>query len=141
MGMFILGDNDPFFKDANVILPKLGLPTLRGNEPGGQVVKERTSKGGFKRHPITTGLMSLYEGITVSVLPEDVVTRLGMVDIVREHQSDKISVAYLEAQEGNGKVVVDGAFTRLFSDSWHKTTGTARFVTNIASLLAVRSSE
>ena len=140
MGMYILGDNDPFYYDANVLLSSFGLPLLSGNQPGAKVLKESTSdKGpGFIRHPITTGLESLYEGVTISFLPESVITSNGMVDIMREDQSSKIVVAYLEARGGKGALVVDGGFTKLYPKNWATTTGTARFVVNIAAMLAVK---
>jgi len=140
MGMYVLGDNLPFFVDANKLLAKFGLPQLQGNRPGGKVLKESTSaKGpGFIRHPLTTGLVSLFEGETVSTLPETAVTDAGMVAIMREDSYKEIVVAYLEAKGGNGGLVVDGGFTKLYPQNWATTSGSARLVVNIAALLAVK---
>jgi hypothetical protein len=84
-GLFLWGDNDPFFADANAILKELpetsGL-SLAGNYMGDQVLKEQTDTGGggcgghytdggvgFRKHLICTGLESMYEGITICECP------------------------------------------------------------------------
>lgn len=50
---------------------------MSGNVPGGNVVKERplgaagASQSGFVQHLITTGLETLFEGVTVATIHQD----------------------------------------------------------------------
>ena len=80
-GLFLWGDNDPYFADVNAILkalPETSELSLAGNYMGDQVLQEQTEVAsetggrytdggvGFRKHLVCTGLESLYEGITIS---------------------------------------------------------------------------
>jgi len=75
-GIFIWGDNAPFFAHANLLLLRLfpgeGI-ALEGNDQGSQImhahVDGRSPGHLTKRHLIMTGLNALFEGVTISYLP------------------------------------------------------------------------
>lgn len=67
-GVYIWGENHPCYEDANRLGRYLIGATMSGNVPGGKVVKERplgSNASGFVQHLITTGLETLFEGVTV----------------------------------------------------------------------------
>lgn len=134
--LYVWGDNDPYFVDANSVLEALfgSDLELRGNVPGGKVVHEISpTKRGFQPHLITTGLEHLFEGITVSSIDEDVAAKHGFVPLLYGSAGNLITVVR-EPSPAAGAVMVDGAFTRLFCQ-WDEA-GSARYVCNAACFLA-----
>lgn len=153
-GVYIWGDNDPLYVDANRLASAL-VPGLRmeGNLAGNQVVgiaDGKDAKSGVRAgHLITTGLEHLYEGVTIATvqfskadgrnpalydgeggaarsprLPE------GFTPLLYGSARNLVTVAY----EKDGKrLVMDGGFTRL-AVSWDDA-GTARYVKNAAAWL------
>lgn len=97
-----------------------------------QMQKEGTA--GFKPHVLTTAIVNLFEGITVSRLDPKVVEALNMEEILRDHDGNLV-VAYRPAMKGFGALIVDCAFTKLYCN-WDDA-GSARFVKNCACVLAV----
>ena len=102
---------------------------MSGNLPGAQTVniQTETQKAGLvKDHLINTGLVSLYEGVTIASI---------------HHHPDLMPVMYgsannlvIAAYEKDGKrAVMDGGFTRLFCN-WDSA-GTSRYVKNAAAWL------
>ncbi len=70
-GVYIWGDNEPFYADANVVAEALLGSGMDGNLSGGQVVDAdfKNKKKGLKiGHDITTGLEFMYEGDTIATL-------------------------------------------------------------------------
>ena len=75
-GVFIWGDNEGFYADANYLAGRLLGPgaMMSGNIEACRILEkvERPADGGFVDHPITTGIERLYEGITVATIhPHD----------------------------------------------------------------------
>ena len=73
LAIYVIGDNDPYFFDANRLLKAMKLPTMHGNYPGQKIVgpydKNKPAAGGFiKENLIMRGINTLYEGITVAEL-------------------------------------------------------------------------
>jgi hypothetical protein len=71
-GLYIWGDNKPYFVDANLVLRRLFNVAMFGNSPGDQVVSMLTSgkkSGLVPGHLVTTGLVNIYEGITIAEVP------------------------------------------------------------------------
>ena len=142
-GLFIWGDNDPATADANAILQRLpflkGSVSLNGNFHADQVLTEHPAPtamsaqghSGFRPHFITTGLESLYEGITIADIRDPQHLCQPIITC-----SDNTSHVTCLHHSSTHRVLVDGGFTRLFPDRWAKTAGTARFVTNAACFLA-----
>lgn len=140
MGMYIYGDNEPFYADANAalatLLPGTGL-AMEGNVPGGQVVTATVGSravNGYLPHYLTTGLAHLFEGITIATFIPKVAAAAGCDEILRDHDGNLI-VVYRPPTNGSGPLIADGAFTKLFC-GWD-TAGSARFVMNCAAMLAV----
>lgn len=142
-GLFIWGDNDPYNADANAVLQRLpffkGSVRLNGNYMADHILTEHpaptamrgTSQSGFKPHFITTGLESLYEGITIS----DVRDPQHLCEPIITCSDQKSHVTCLH-NSGTHRILIDGGFTRLYPDRWARTAGTSRFVTNAACFLA-----
>jgi len=142
-GLFIWGDNDPYYADANAIMSRLpffkGTVSLAGNYEGHQVLRPHANPQnmraqgphGFKPHYITTGLESLFEGSTISDIrdPQQLCDPIITCSDGRSH----VTSLYFKDKY---RVLIDGGFTRLFSSLWKLTAGTARFVTNAACFLA-----
>lgn len=134
--LYVWGDNEPFYADANLLLHALFGPdlTMQGNLPGGKVVHEITpARRGFQPHLITTGLEHLFEGITVASLTEDVVARHGFAPLLYGSAGNLITVVR-DPTPDRGAVMIDGAFTRLYCQ-WDEA-GSARYVCNAACFLA-----
>jgi len=155
-GVYICGDNDPLYADANRVAQAL-VPGLRmeGDLGGNQVVgvaDDGKHIGLRKQHLITTGLLHLYEGVTIATIqfrasqgrssalydgenPAFAQVRApqlppGFTPILHGSAGNLVTVAY----EANGKrLVMDGGFTRL-AVSWDDA-GTARYVKNAAAWL------
>lgn len=153
-GVYIWGDNDPLYVDANR-LAELLVPGLRmeGDLAGDRTVgiaDGATAKSGLRKgHLITTGLEHLYEGVTIATVqfskPDGrnkalydgeggasraPVLPAGFTPLLYGSAGNLVTVAY----EKDGKrLVMDGGFTRL-AISWDDA-GTARYVKNAASWL------
>jgi hypothetical protein len=128
-GVYIWGDNEPYYADANYVARELIGAEMNGNLMGNQVVD--LMMGGKKvgvmpNHLITTGIQNLYEGITIATLSESE----DLEPIVYGSAGNLVTAVY----EKDGKrLVLDGGFTRLFIN-WD-TAGTGRYVKNAAAWL------
>jgi hypothetical protein len=130
-GLLVWGDNDPYFGHANVVLPEL-LKTkveLIGNTPGGKPlsVGKPTEKGHFGPNIITTGVIKLFEGITICYP-----NTLGPLKVLATSSDGHPAVCYADNEslqnEKCGRIIVDCGWTKMYC-SW-KEAGTARYVTN-----------
>jgi hypothetical protein len=128
-GVYIWGDNEPYYADANAVAAALFGTTMTGNLLGNQVVPISTGAGKpgiIEGHLLTTGLEFLYEGITIATLaPTESLTPL-----VYGSAGNLVTAFY----DHDGKrAILDGGFTRLYCN-WD-TAGTARYVKNAAAWL------
>lgn len=131
-GVYIWGDNDPYYADANAVADTLFGGSMSGNLPGQHVVglasADSSNKGKLTRgHDITTGLEHLYEGITIATLAK----HKDLEPLVVGSAGNLVTATY---DKGGKRAVLDGGFTRLYLH-WD-TAGTARYVKNAASWLA-----
>lgn len=128
-GVYIWGDNSPYYADANRVAQALFGGSMEGNMPGDHPVGIQTgelSPGIREGHDVTTGLETVYEGVTIATLAE----HSDLTPLVYGSAGNLISAAY----EKDGKrAILDGGFTRLFV-KW-ETAGTDRFVKNAAAWL------
>lgn len=128
-GVYIWGDNDPYYADANALADYLFDGKMTGNTWGDQTVglQEDTDKSGLKRsHLITTGLENVYEGITIATIQEN----KNLEPILYGSANNVVAAVY----EKDGKrAILDGGFTRLYV-KW-ETAGTDRYVKNAAAWL------
>lgn len=129
-GVYIWGDNDPCYGDANVVGQRLLGVKMTGNLPGDQVVgiqKDGKGAGVAKNHLISTGVETVYEGVTVATIEGNQV----LTPLIYGSAGNLIAAAY----EKDGKrLIFDGGFTRLYY-KWD-TAGTPRYVKNAAAWLA-----
>lgn len=129
-GVYIWGDNEPYYADANYVAEALLGTKMLGNLIGNQTVglqKEPGTTGVLRRHLLTTGLEYLYEGITIATIqPNERLTPLL-------YGSAGNLVAAFHDRDGK-RAILDGGFTRLYV-KWD-TAGTGRYVKNAAAWLA-----
>jgi hypothetical protein len=129
-GVYIWGDNDPCYGDANLVGERLLGVRMTGNLPGDQVVgiqQDGKGKGVAKNHLISTGVETVYEGVTVATIQGNQV----LTPLIYGSAGNLIAAAY----EKDGKrLIFDGGFTRLYY-KWD-TAGTPRYVKNAAAWLA-----
>lgn len=132
-GVYIWGDNEPYYTDANVVARALLDSSMSGNLIGSQTVglqpldpsAERV--GVARRHLLTTGLEYLFEGVTIATIKPG----QGVKPLVYGSAGNLVTAYY----DQNGKrAILDGGFTRLYL-SWDSA-GTGRYVKNAAAWLA-----
>ena len=128
-GVYIWGDNEPYYADANFVAEGLLGTKMLGNVIGDQTVglqKTPGHVGVLKKHLLTTGLEYLYEGITIATIqPNQTLTPLIY------GSADNLVAAFYD-HDGK-RAILDGGFTRLYV-KWD-TAGTARYVKNAAAWL------
>jgi len=127
-GVYIWGDNEPYYADANSLAKRLFRARLNGNVEGDRVVGIQAKKfcaGMVSNHMICTGLENLYEGVTIATVEGG-----ELEPIVYGSAANLVVAAY----DRDGKrALLDGGFTRLFL-KWD-TAGTGRYVKNAAAWL------
>ena len=128
-GVYIWGDNEPYYADANVLAEALFGTTMQGNLIGNQTVPVQsspTTAGLLPNHLLTTGLEHIYEGITIATIQPSRTLKPLIYG-----SANNLVAAYYD-QDGR-RAILDGGFTRLYN-KWD-TAGTARYVKNAASWL------
>jgi len=134
--LFLHGDNEPYFGEINKILSGLyvkGDFQLTGNDPGDKILKgvEELKPQTFNRyHPLGTGFLQLYEGITICYpanknIPED-------MEVFAVNSSGNMSIVCSKMVENRktGKLLIDSGFTKLdyrFSENGNEV---IRYITN-----------
>lgn len=99
---------------------------MRGNVHGDKPVKLTTTGPGLRQHEITTGVVNVYEGITIATIDSSA----AMTPIIIGSAENLVCAAY----DRDGKrALLDGGFTRLFY-KW-ESAGTERYVVNAAGWL------
>lgn len=129
-GVYIWGDNEPYYADANVLAEALFGTTMKGDLIGDQTVpvqKSATTAGLLPNHLLTTGLEHIYEGITIATIQPS-----PKLHPLIYGSANNLVAAYHD-QDGH-RAILDGGFTRLYN-KWD-TAGTARYVKNAAAWLA-----
>jgi hypothetical protein len=129
-GVYIWGDNDPYYADANKISKRLFNSNLSGNYWGNEVVtvqKDEKTSGLVSSHLINTGLDFLFEGITIASIKNS----KDLEPVMYASDNSLVIASY----NMNGKrAIIDGGFTRLYLN-WDSA-GTGRYVKNAAAWLA-----
>ncbi len=128
-GLYIWGDNLPYYADANYVSEALFGTSMNGNLMGNETVKiqQKSGKAGLRpNHLITTGLEYVYEGITIATIQKS----KDMKPLIHGSADNLVAAIY----EKDGKrAIIDGGFTRLYVN-WD-TAGTGRYVKNAAAWL------
>ncbi|MGC4119565.1 MAG: hypothetical protein QM765_34340 [Myxococcales bacterium] len=129
-GVYIWGDNEPYYADANVLGRALLGVQMSGNLMGHQVVGLQQKPGGpglLPKHLVMTGIEQIYEGITIATIAPN----QQLTPLIYGSAGNFVTGLY----ERDGKrAIFDGGFTRLYNN-WD-TAGTARYVKNAAVWLA-----
>ncbi|RYM35085.1 hypothetical protein ERX46_06835 [Brumimicrobium glaciale] len=128
-GVYLWGDNQPYYADANFIADQLINAKMDGDIPGDKTVGilQNGSKSGIMpNHLITTGLQNIYEGGTIATIAD----HKDLTPIVYGSAGNLVTATY----EKDGKrLIIDGGFTRLYY-KWDSA-GTDRYVKNAAAWL------
>jgi len=130
-GLLIWGDNDPLFEHANAVLEQLfkeSKVVLIGNTPGNKILSigESAQTQKFGRHMITTGIVNLYEGVTICYPSE-----LGKLKVLATSSDGHPVCCYADNEVlpvNCGRVVVDCGYTKNYI-SWDEA-GTSRYIIN-----------
>jgi hypothetical protein len=128
-GVYIWGDNEPYYADANYIAKYLFDVEMLGNLPGDVVVglnNKGNDIGLTPKHLITTGLEYVYEGITIATIQKTALLK----PLIYGHEGNLVAAYY--DQDGK-RAILDGGFTRLYC-AWDNA-GTGRYVKNAAAWL------
>jgi hypothetical protein len=131
-GLYIWGDNQPYYADANFISEALFGTQMLGDLKGDHTVTlwkspSATGAGGLKpNHLLTTGLEHIYEGITIATIQPN-----NMLEPLIYGSAGNLVASYYD--KNGRRAILDGGFTRLYN-KWD-TAGTARYVKNAASWL------
>lgn len=129
-GLYLLGDDEPDFAEANHFLNLL-FPgsALYGEYPGRKILgisSGENNPGIVKGHDISTGIINFYEGSTIANLNP----KKGIKPLVYGSNKEPLAGYY---DEKGRRLIVDGGFTRLYL-KW-QTAGTERYVLNTAAYL------
>jgi len=131
-GLYIWGDNEPYYTDANVVAEALFGTGMHGNLMGDHTVGMLAAKGGsgiIANHLLSTGLENIYEGITIATIDPSY-SSAGLQPLIYGSAGNLVAAYY----DRDGKrAILDGGFTRLYM-KWD-TAGTPRYVKNAASWL------
>lgn len=125
-GLYLWGDNDPWYGEANDLSMAIFGTTMEGNFEGDKVLgiqKGAGQPGIIENHLITTGIVSFYEGITIAHINMNSHLKPLMYSSDRQ-----IVTAYCD--EYDRRCLIDGGFTRLIH-KWDSA-GTDRYVVNAA---------
>ncbi|MBR2459680.1 MAG: hypothetical protein IKB34_00400 [Clostridia bacterium] len=131
-GIYIMGDNIPFVKDANAIIQPLFGASLDGNYIGKQVLSVQSADGApgiIPNHLIATGIENFYEGVTISNI-----SGFRTLKPLIYSSDRKVVTAYYD--DDGKRALVDGGFTRLNDTLIGSTAGTLRYIVNAAAWLA-----
>lgn len=129
-GVYIWGDNEPYYADANRVGRALFGAEMLGNLQGEKVVPMKETKdqksGIIPNLLLSTGIEQIYEGHTVATIqPHD-----DLQPLIFGSAGNLVTAFY----DKNGRrAVFDGGFTRLYH-KWD-TAGTGRYVMNAAAWL------
>jgi hypothetical protein len=128
-GVYIWGDNDPWYADANALIKALFGVTMEGNYMGDKVIGVQRSRGDsgiIAGHLISTGIANFYEGITIARI------NINQYLLPLVYSSDgKVVTAF--SDKDDKRVLIDGGFTRLYC-KWDSA-GTDRYIVNAAGWL------
>ncbi len=129
-GVYIWGDNEPYYADANFVAQGLLGVTMSGNVPGAQVVglqAQPNKHGLLPKHLLSTGIEHIFEGVTIATIAKN----QTLTPLIYGSADNLVTAFY---DKGGKRAILDGGFTRLYIN-WD-TAGTDRYVKNAAAWLA-----
>jgi len=126
-GLFIYGDNDPYYYQANLVLPLLVNTRFVGDTPGSKVMsygKADNSAEFDAENLIFSGINYLHEGFTICYPESD-----GKLTHIAKSSDGYPCISFLDSVPGeHGRIVLDTGFTKLYC-GWDDS-GQARYVVN-----------
>jgi hypothetical protein len=128
-GVYIWGDNYPYYVDANKVSSRLFGITMSGDSPGAKVVslcEDGKRIGVVQNHLISTGIVNVFEGRTIA----EVQTSHSIKPLIYGSNGKVVTAIY---DEKGKRAIIDGGFTRLYCD-WDSA-GTDRYIVNAAAWL------
>jgi len=128
-GVYIWGDNQPFYADANAVSQKLFGASMKGNLMGHKVVglnSKDKQVGMTPSHLLSTGIQNIYEGITIATIQPNE----NLQPLIYGSAKNLVTAYY---DKDGKRAIIDGGFTRLYIN-WN-TAGTGRYVKNAAAWL------
>ena len=132
--LYILGDNDPLFGEANQLLKPLFNTELIGDAPGDKFLNPSTYPNGIgfdQNHCIFSGINKLYEGVTVCYIENN--NYQNLLPIMIGSDGKAIILCY---ENGKKRAVIDGGFTRMCYRWNESSTNNRRFVINVVGWLS-----
>jgi hypothetical protein len=126
-GLLIWADNDPYNADANLLATRIVGCRFQGNWMCDKLMRpsHELRPGFFTHHALTTGLESLYEGVTLPTI------ELGPnATAIAQAADGPINMAAVE--HAGMRVVLDSGFTKLAEGKFNDTAGTPRYFRNVA---------
>jgi len=127
-GVYLWGDNVPYYVDANRVGRALINAEMNGDVRGNRTVGIRQNNRGagvVPDHLISTGVETVYEGSSIATVQGDSISPLIY------GSAGNLVVGVYEREER--RLIIDGGFTRLYY-KWD-TAGTGRYVKNAAAWL------
>jgi len=127
-GLFLWAENEPFFVQTNWVLNSLFDTKVFGSDPGqaNLTLGNGTDKQKFASHLITSGIVTLFEGRTVSYF-DKVPEKLEV--LATSSGGNPIIACSLASQSQNcGRVIVDTGFTKLLDEFFNA--GIERYIKN-----------
>jgi len=155
-GLFLWGDNEPYYYEMNFILKQISefnndekKPSyiqFSGNTYGDKILSygDPTKPGEFdKDHIIFSGINYLYEGVTICypVIQSSVNEKfidpsvecirrnVGDYDVLATSSNGKPVILKIEKKNGCGRVIIDSGWTKLYQSNW-SSVGQSRYVVN-----------
>jgi len=155
-GLFLWGDNEPFYYEMNLILQQIAKinndekkPSyiqFSGNTNADRVLSygDPTKPGEFdKDHIIFSGINYLYEGVTIcypviqSSIDDPFIDpsadcfpkTVGEYDVLATSSNGKPVILKIEKKNECGRVIIDSGWTKLYAANWN-TVGQSRYVVN-----------
>lgn len=131
-GVYVWSDNDPWYADSNALLAKMygSNVNMFGDYNGDKVlgIQPHTGAPGIiANHPITTGLVNFYEGITISTV------NIGNSTLTPLMYNSQSGIVAAYDDKSGRRALIDGGFTRLYH-KWDSA-GTDRYIVNAAAWL------
>jgi len=156
----LFSDNTPFIEETNLFLLKInanfimegnyiGQKDIYGDDTGllNKPALFNRNKSCYKyktiqRQGLCHNLYSIYEGVTISSVSKDNKRKMNVIQddikpfipFARDSEGGITSLIKLANDYGEGDLIIDGGFTKLFINM--KESGTFRYIQNIAGFTA-----
>ena len=141
--LWLWADNEPFFVEANLILQKITndstFALIRSYDGQNTLVPNSNGSGRGKfdsKHPVSTGFINLYEGVTISYPNKPLPPGSGFLVFANNSYpaSTQATILYRLPKAQEGAVWVDTGFTKLYHQPKYDEE-TKRYLSNVNAYL------